>query len=90
MLYSAATAFAPVAAADLPFEYMLNRLRLFESVPVAEYEAYTGLSFAPLLQTLKPALDDGLVTLSADGSKLNVTATGHRLLNSVLELFLNA
>ena len=90
MLYCAATAFAPVAAADLPFEYMLNRLRLFESVPVAEYEAYTGLSFAPLLQTLKPALDDGLVTLSADGSKLNVTATGHRLLNSVLELFLNA
>lgn len=76
----------PVAAADLPFEFMLNRLRLFQPFDLAEFEARTG----------QPArlLDAGLASaeaqqlLSRDGNRVNLTARGRRYLNSVLTLFL--
>jgi oxygen-independent coproporphyrinogen-3 oxidase len=37
-----------VGASDLPFEFMLNALRLVEGVPVQLFLERTGLSFASI------------------------------------------
>ncbi len=88
LLYQGEYALTQVAAEDLPFEYMLNRLRLFEPVPLAEYCALTGLSCDTVLPALQPAFEDGRLQLAPDGKTLSVSAYGHLMLNSILELLL--
>lgn len=75
-----------VPAAELPFEYMLNVLRLAEGFTAAEFERATGLSAG----TVRPALDDlavrGLVE-SPEG-RFRPTALGFRFLNDLMAAFL--
>ena len=52
---------APVAAEDLAFEYMLNRTRLAEPIPLAEFKAITGLGFDALAPGLGLAIESGLL-----------------------------
>ena len=52
---------APVAAEDLAFEYMLNRTRLAEPIPTAEFAALTGLGFDALEPGLGRAIESGLL-----------------------------
>ena len=75
-----------VSAEELPFEYMMNRLRLFSGFSLDEYQAYTGLSIDSVLPTLKQAQDKGLMNLE-DGL-WSVSKHGHRYLNDLLEMFL--
>lgn len=75
-----------VPADELPFEYMMNRLRLFEAVPKAEFTARTGLDPAVMDTQLQSAMAKGLL-LDA-GSHWQITPLGHRYLNGLLELFL--
>jgi oxygen-independent coproporphyrinogen-3 oxidase len=75
-----------VEKAELPFEYMMNRLRLFSSFTLSEYQEATGLSSEGILLTLNKAKGMGL--MESQGTKWRVTQQGHRYLNDLLEMFL--
>lgn len=75
-----------VSAAELPFEFMMNQLRLREPFSLDSYEQTTGLPKATLNQPLALAKQKQL--LSENQSLWQVTALGHRYLNDLLELFL--
>ncbi|MGK7294623.1 MAG: coproporphyrinogen-III oxidase family protein, partial [Candidatus Wenzhouxiangella sp. M2_3B_020] len=76
----------PVAADDLAFEYMLNRLRLAEPIPLREFEALTGLDADALEPGLGKALELGLLEREHDA--LIRTERGARCLNDLQGLFL--
>lgn len=70
---------------DMPFEFMINALRLKNGVKAELYAERTGLSLNDIgiLKTLKQR------QLMVDDTQiLNCTETGHLFLNSVLEEFL--
>lgn len=75
-----------VPAADLAFEYMLNRTRLAEPIPLAEFEARTGLKPSALEPGLSRALELGL--LAREDDRLVRTERGTRYLNDLQALFL--
>lgn len=75
-----------VSAEELPFEYMMNRLRLFSGFSLDEYQAFTGLSVDTVLPTLLIAKDKNLMEF--DGTLWSVSKLGHRYLNDLLEMFL--
>ena len=75
-----------VTAEELPFEYMMNRLRLFSGFSLDDYQAYTGLSTDTVLPTLLQAEAKGLMAF--DGALWSVSKLGHRYLNDLLEMFL--
>jgi oxygen-independent coproporphyrinogen-3 oxidase len=71
---------------ELPFEYMMNQLRLFSSFTVEDFEKSTNLPASKISSTLSLAQDKQLMTCV--GGSWQVTALGHRYLNDLLELFL--
>lgn len=73
---------------DLPFEFMMNALRLNEGVPAALFEARTGLPLIVCAAALEQARGRGL--LETDVSCLKPTLQGQRFLNDLLALFLAA
>jgi oxygen-independent coproporphyrinogen-3 oxidase len=73
---------------DLPFEFMMNALRLAEGVPAALFEARTGLPLIVCASALERARGRGL--LEADPARLRPTLQGQRFLNDLLEMFLPA
>lgn len=75
-----------VSAQELPFEYMMNRLRLFSGFSLDEYQAYTGLNIETILPTLLEAKAKKLMEF--DGKLWSVSKLGHRYLNDLLEMFL--
>ena len=76
-----------VVAGELPFEFMLNALRLIDGFSESEFETRTGLPFATLAQTLTLAGQKGL--LEQDGlAHWRATELGQRFLNDLQELFL--
>lgn len=76
----------PVPAAERPFEFMLNRLRLFSPFTLAEFTALTGVDAAAIATPLARAMAQGL--LQQQGENYLLTAQGRRYLNSALTLFL--
>ncbi len=79
---------APVGPRDLPFEFMLNALRLVDGVPVSRFEERTGLSLSTIERSLADAEARGL--LERDAFRLRPTARGLRFLNDLQALFLPA
>lgn len=75
-----------IAPAELPFEFMLNTLRLIEGVPAALWPARTGLSAQALANTVTALQHKGLLQTGAE--RLVTTALGQRYLNRVIEAFL--
>ncbi|QBG37483.1 radical SAM family heme chaperone HemW [Litorilituus sediminis] len=75
-----------VTADELPFEYMMNRLRLFSPFTLDDFEQRTGLASKTVLSQLKQAQDKKLITNS--NQQWQITTLGHRYLNDLLELFL--
>ena len=73
--------------ADLPFEFMMNALRLAEGVPAALFEERTGLPLSVCAAELQAARVRGL--LEPDTDRLRPTLQGQRFLNDLLELFLH-
>ena len=71
---------------DLPFEFMLNALRLTQGVPASLYEEHTGESLAGVARVLGKAMDKGLLT--GDPTRLAATPLGLRFLNDLQEMFL--
>ena len=72
---------------DLAFEYMINRMRLFETIPFTEFEDFTGLSIHSVNQPIQNAITKNLLIEDEDSWK--VTPLGHRYLNELLTLFMN-
>jgi oxygen-independent coproporphyrinogen-3 oxidase len=72
--------------ADLPFEFMMNALRLNQGVPAALFEERTGLPLVVCASALDQARARGL--LETDAARLKPTLHGQRFLNDLLELFL--
>ena len=75
-----------VAASELPFEFMLNALRLVEGFPIALFRERTGMEITSLEAAL--AKGESLGLLERDWQRLRPTAKGQRFLNELLELFL--
>ena len=75
-----------VAPEDLLFEYLLNRLRLFEDITRQEFEDATGLSFQDLRERLRPFRKEGLISESENS--LALTSRGALFVNRILEDFL--
>ena len=75
-----------VLASELPFEFMLNALRLVEGFPLALFEERTGLPASILEQPFESAEEKGL--LERDWKRVRPTARGQRFLNELLALFL--
>ncbi|MFN3750258.1 MAG: radical SAM family heme chaperone HemW [Thiobacillus sp.] len=71
---------------DLPFEFMMNALRLAAGVPAALFEQRTGLPLIVCHAALEQARRRGLLEAAPD--RLQATRQGQRFLNDLLELFL--
>ena len=72
--------------ADLPFEYMLNALRLRAGATLAQMQTATGLTVADLEPALTEAQMRGLMV--KDAGVLRVTQKGWRFLSDVQTMFL--
>ncbi|WP_234856824.1 radical SAM family heme chaperone HemW [Acinetobacter junii] len=75
-----------IQADELPFEFMMNALRLNEGVAAELYQQRTGLDLNHLQTPLSKLRQKKL--LLDDTSKIACTEQGHIFLNSVLESFL--
>ena len=75
-----------VLAESLPFEFMLNVLRLYDGVPVSLWEEATGLSFDVIGKTVDALRGEGL--LAKDPQRLVCTPLGRNWLSTVQERFL--
>ena len=76
----------PVATAQLPFEFMLNALRLNEGIAITEFEQRTGMTRDALAIPLALARERGWI--EAGESRLQPTDSGRRFLNDLIELFI--
>ncbi len=77
-----------VTAADLPFEFALNALRLREGFTLPLFAERTGLAPSVLDDALQAALARGLV--ERDGAHVRPTARGFDFLSDLQALFLPA
>jgi oxygen-independent coproporphyrinogen-3 oxidase len=75
-----------VARADLPFEFMLNALRLRDGFAVAQFTARTGLPLTAIEQPLREAERLGLV--ERDLNQVRPTTRGFDFLSDLQALFL--
>lgn len=72
---------------DLPFEFMLNRLRIFDDIKYSEFETATGLSFETVREKLEESQSLGLLIMEKESYRL--TEKGRWMLNDILEMFLD-
>ena len=87
--YLAATGDVPqrvIDARELPFEFMLNALRLIDGFPVELFAARCGLPLFVAESGLKAAAEKGLIERSPQ--TIRPTHQGRRFLNDLLGLFL--
>ncbi len=76
-----------VAAKELPFEFMMNALRLTGGFEARLFEERTGLSLHTVLPQLEAAEAEGL--LERDIVRIAPTLKGQRFLNDLLQRFLD-
>ncbi len=75
-----------VSAADLPFEFMLNALRLVGGFEIQAFVERTGLDWQEIAPRVDTLVKRELLAL--EGTRLYPTAAGLRFLNDVLLSFL--
>jgi oxygen-independent coproporphyrinogen-3 oxidase len=78
---------AAVPADELPFEYMLNALRLIDGVPLDDFAARTGLPAERIAARLGAGRRKGW--LENDPHTLRTTPLGQRFLNDIIASFLD-
>ncbi|MCB5225775.1 radical SAM family heme chaperone HemW [Alishewanella sp. 16-MA] len=71
---------------DRPFEFFMNRFRLLEPCPMADFTAYTGLPLSYITQPITTAINKGL--LREIPGHWQITPLGARYLNDLLTLFI--
>ena len=72
---------SPIAAADLPFEFMLNALRLNEGFTISDFRRRTGLEMASVERKLGEGEARGLLVRRVDG--WHPSELGRRFLNDL-------
>ena len=77
-----------VPAAELPFEFMMNALRLVDGFAAGLFAARTGLPLSLVHTALERAENDGLI--ERDWQRIKPSARGRRFLNDLLQRFLAA
>ncbi len=75
-----------ISADDLPFEFMLNALRLTEGVETTLFTRRTGLPLEAIAATLTALKKDELLTASEH--RIETTALGRQYLNDLISRFL--
>jgi putative oxygen-independent coproporphyrinogen III oxidase len=75
-----------VGADQLPFEYMLNALRLIDGVPMADFSERTGVPLGHIADALTSARQREW--LRDDPQRLHTTVLGQRFLNDVIAAFM--
>ena len=75
-----------IAAGELPFEFLMNALRLSDGFHPSLFEARTGQSLHTVLPQLRQAAADGLLELGSE--KIAPSARGRRFLNVLLARFI--
>jgi oxygen-independent coproporphyrinogen-3 oxidase len=75
-----------VAATELPFEFLMNALRLTEGFAPALFSGRTGLPLESVRHELNEAERRGLLAVGAE--RIVPTDLGRRFLNDLLEIFL--
>ena len=75
-----------VAVSDLPFEFMMNALRLADGFHPSLFEARTAQPISTIMPQLVAAKNEGLLALSPE--QIAPTQKGRRFLNVLLERFL--
>jgi putative oxygen-independent coproporphyrinogen III oxidase len=76
-----------VSPRELPFEYMLNALRLLDGFDEPSFQARTGLELAAVSAAVDLAQQRGLLERHSPGC-WRATASGQRFLNDLQALFL--
>jgi putative oxygen-independent coproporphyrinogen III oxidase len=76
----------PILKNELAFEFMLNALRLYWSIPKQLFEQRTGLAFSTLAKPLAEA--QNLQLLCVHENTLSLTERGKRFYNDLVALFL--
>ena len=77
-----------VAARDLPFEFMMNALRLTDGFETRLFAERTGLPVSVVAKELEEAERRGLIV--RDHQTIAPTLLGRRFLNDLLQLFLKS
>lgn len=75
-----------IDARDLPFEFMLNALRLTEGVPTELFADTTGLPYPHIAKQIATATEKGLLTDTPQ--RIAATPLGQRFLNDLQAMFL--
>ena len=75
-----------VPAKEIPFEFMLNALRLVEGFPLTLFAQHTGLPLATVEAKLAKAENQGLI--ERDWKRIRPSARGRLFLNELLQIFL--
>jgi len=75
-----------VELASLPFEFMMNALRLADGFPPALFEARTAQPLSNILPKIRAAEAEGLLEVGPE--RIAPTLKGRRFLNILLERFL--
>ena len=75
-----------VPASDLPFEFMMNALRLNQGFDATLFEARTAQPLITVESILRQAEEKGLIVREA--GRIAPTKRGQRFLNRLLEMFL--
>ena len=80
---------ATVEPRELPFEFMLNALRLIGGFPLALFQERTGLPLSTVQDQLDEAERKGLIQrlIERGGQRLRPTERGRLFLNELLALF---
>jgi len=81
-------AMSVVPGADLPFEFMMNALRLNDGFDTAQFETRTGLDWQRVAPTVQGQAARGL--LASEGGRWRPTERGRRFLNDLIVDFLAA
>ncbi len=76
----------PTPEADLPFEFLMNALRLRDGFAVADFETRTGLHWDARIDGVTEARQRGLLDEGED--RIRASELGWRHLNGLLTLFL--
>lgn len=76
-----------VAVSERPFEFLLNALRLRRGFDIALLEKRTGVTFSEIAKKVEYLSSQGLLVL--ESGRLSTTDRGFRMLNSILEEFLD-
>jgi len=76
----------PILASALPFEFMMNALRLIDGFPMRLFEERTGMPISAALPGLDEAEARSLIVRECDHAV--PTHLGRRFLNDLLQIFL--